>query len=678
MNWNTPVKFLPLVGPAFARRLQKLEIKTVGDLLWHIPFRYEDYSLISKIGQVQPGETLTVIGNIFSSQNRFTKYGKQIQTITLQDESGKIDAIWFNQPFIFKSLGQGIVLALSGKVSNFGGRTVFESPEYEVVRDGNPLIHTGRLVPIYPETGGVSSKWFRSRITPLLSSELTQEFLPKDISSTYKLLNLDQALHYVHFPLHLDQVTPAKHRLAFDELFLRQVAASQRRREWKNHKAITPFLTHEEKVLAFIESLPFTLTTAQKKVVREIVRDLARSVPMNRLLQGDVGSGKTVVAAIAMYVTHLNGFNSLLMAPTEILAEQHFSTLTLLLAPFQMNVELRTGSKKSSKRGTQSSMTNILVGTHALIEKSVQMDSVGLVVIDEQHRFGVRQRALLRNKGSQPHVLTMTATPIPRTMALTLYGDLDISVIDEMPKGRLPIKTWVVSTEKRSAAYTWIKKQVTSGVGQQVFIICPFITPSESLQTVKAATKEFTRLGTHVFPELRLGLLHGKMKTETKQSVLDTFRRREIDILVSTPVVEVGIDIPNATVMLVEGAERFGLAQLHQLRGRVGRRDLQSYCLLFTSEHTPETSRRLKNLEKSLTGAELAELDLKIRGSGELYGLSQHGRDFLKIASFQDRDLFEIASREAQKLIEFDPQLTSAPLLKERILSGTIAEVAPD
>jgi len=456
-----------------------------------------------------------------------------------------------------------------------------------------------------------------------------------------------------------------------------------RKKAWEKNVIKKPWQSFTEKVNELIKTLPFELTNAQKRSVNEILNDLSSQKPMNRLLEGEVGSGKTVVGAIAMYVAFLNGFQSAFMAPTEILANQHYETIKKLLEPLGVKVSLQTGSiknyelrikKKDHDSGFRIHDSSVIVGTHALVYKKIKFAKLGLVIIDEQQRFGVEQRTTIKEKGQNVHLLTMTATPIPRTVALTMYGDLDLSVLDEMPIGRKLVKTWLVPPEKRNGAYTWIEKQILKNK-DQVFIVCPFIEESETMLTVKAATKEFERLQKEVFPNLKLGLLHGKIKSDEKNKILKDFRGQKIDILVSTPVVEVGIDIPNATIMLIEEADRFGLAQLHQLRGRVGRSDKQSYCLLFTSSKNETTIERLKALETIYSGAQLAELDLKLRGPGQIYGTSQHGRQVLKVASFSDFALIDKTKKEAEKIF---PELEKYPQLLEKTSEINLSHVSPD
>lgn len=689
MDLKTPLKEAGRVYKMYARRLEKLGIQTTEDFLHHIPFRYEDYSIISKISKVQPGEKVTIQGTIVEIKNQYIRRFRTIQKAKVEDETGTIDITWFNQPFLAKTLRVGERVSFSGKIELFAKKPVLQSPEYEIIN--GETIHTGRLVPVYPETRGVSSKWLRRQIATILDKQIQNifEYLPDSIIAFHTLSELQNAIRQIHFPDSLELAQKAKHRLAFDELFLMQLKALLRRKEWEKNLIGMPFQISKfrKNIENFWEKLPFTLTNAQKRAVKDIFADLASKKPMNRLLEGDVGSGKTVVSAIAMYLAYLNGFQSVLMAPTEILAQQHHITINDLLSPFGVKVGLATGSKKLRIMNKESgikknhnslfmihnSAFDIFVGTHALLSQKINFQRLGLVIIDEQQRFGVEQRAIIRAKGKNPHVLIMTATPIPRTIALTLYGDLDLSYLDEMPKGRKIVRTWLVPPHKREGAYEWIKKQIAKG--DQVFIICPFIEESESLQTVKAATSEFNRLKKDVFSNLILGLLHGKLKSKEKGKVLQEFRNGKIDILVATPVVEVGIDIPNATIILIEAAERFGLAQLHQLRGRVGRSDKQSYCLLFTESKSQYSLKRLKAMETMYVGAELAELDLKLRGAGELYGTKQHGQEELKIASFSDFILIEITRQEAEKIF---PKLSSYPLLAKKLETLAIQSVSPD
>ncbi len=670
MSLQTPIREASRAYKMYASRLEKLGIKNLGDFLFHIPFRYDDFSLVSKIGEVQAGETVTIKGVIEKIENQYTRKFKSLQRATVKDGSGSIDVLWFNQPFLTRTMKTGDMISLSGKVDLDRNKLTLVSPDYEIIFN-NETIHTGRLVPVYPETKGISSKWLRRQVYNILEEKgEIREYLPENLMEENNLMNLNDALQKIHFPDSLEQAEKAKQRLAFEELFILQLSTLSRKKDWESVSPGYQFSTAKfnKNIENFLNKLPFELTNAQKKAVKEIFVDLEAKKPMNRLLEGEVGSGKTVVSAIAMYLAFLNGFQSVLMAPTEILAQQHYKTISKLFSPFEVKIALVTGSHKY-----KNSDFDILIGTHAVISEKVKFKNLAFVIIDEQQRFGVEQRAVIRSKGKNPHLLTMTATPIPRTVALTMYGDLDLSLLDEMPKGRKIVKTWLVPPIKREGAYKWIEKEINQHKSQ-AFIICPFIEESESMITIKAAAKEFENLK-KIFPKLKLGLLHGKLKSKDKEAVLMDFKNKKIDVLVATPVVEVGIDIPNATIIMIEQAERFGLAQLHQLRGRVGRGDKQSYCLLFTDSKNDLTLARLKSMENIYIGAQLAELDLKLRGAGDLYGTLQHGRNMLKIADFSDISLIEKTKREANNIFN---QLSKYPILLEKIKEINNKNVSPD
>ncbi|MBI2031013.1 MAG: ATP-dependent DNA helicase RecG [Candidatus Levybacteria bacterium] len=675
MNLKMPVGEAGGIFKRYASRLEKLGIKRFEDFLYHFPFRYENYTIISKIESVQAGELVTIQGILVEIENIYTKKWKKIQKAKVRDETGEIEIIWFNQPFILNILKKDDKVSLSGKISSYLGKLVVESPEYEVINQENAYktIHTGRLVPIYRETYGVSSKWLRRQVYKIIQENRNdlKDYLPQKILNEHDLLDLETAIEQIHFPDSLTNAGKARERLSFDELFLLQLSVKKKKTEWKENLTSHPFLItkYKNQIEQFWSKLPFELTRAQKKAVSEIFKDLGAKNPMNRLLEGDVGSGKTVVAGIAMYLAYLNGFQSVFMIPTDILANQHFQTIDNLLSSLGVKIGFATGSKKQNIQSF-----DILIGTHAVLSDKINYQKLGLVVVDEQQRFGVEQRAIIRKKGKNPHFLTMTATPIPRTVALTLYGDLDLSILDEMPQGRKKIKTWLVPPEKRKNAYSWIKNQISSEKSQ-VFIICPFIEESESLKTVKAARKEYEFLKNEIFPDLTVELLHGKLKHGEKEKILKKFKNSKADILVSTPVVEVGIDVTGATIMVIEAAERFGLSQLHQMRGRVGRGGKQSYCLLFTESTREETLERIKVMERINFGAELAELDLKLRGPGEFYGTAQHGIPHLRIASFSDFSLIEKTKKEAEN---FFPQLKNYPSLLGKIESKNIKQISPD
>jgi ATP-dependent DNA helicase RecG len=622
------------------------------------------------IKSLEANTLASIKATVVSAKNIFTRGGKQIQKATFADESGQIEATWFNQKFLVDALNKNPEVYVSGKVDVFNGKLVFTSPEYEPVR-GRPPIHTAGLIPKYPETYGVSSKWLRSRIAPLLSTLDTlsiEDYLPQSVVSEENFAPLSKALVGIHFPKNAEILEKAKERLAFDELFLLQLASCIRKNEWNSKKNSYTMKATLKSLADIIAKLPFTLTQAQQNALADILKDFNGKTPMNRLVQGDVGSGKTIVAALAMLVTHQHGHKSIVMAPTEILATQHFATIQKFLQDYNVKVELITSStKKSVKTNLSQSDATIFVGTHALLHRQLPED-IALVVVDEQHRFGVEQRAKLLQFTKTPHLLSMTATPIPRTIALSMYGELDLSIIDEMPVGRIPVKTWVVSDEKRARAYSWIKDEIrTKKI--QAFVVCPLIDESEDekLSEVKAVKAEYDRLKNDIFPNLNLSLLHGKLKSSEKQQIIENFQAHKSNILVSTPVIEVGIDIKNANIMVIEGAERFGLSQLHQLRGRVGRGEQESYCLLFTSSPKGESLERLKAMEKYYSGFKLAEIDLELRGPGEIYGLQQHGFSRLKIASFADRALVAKSHKHATLLTNRNPTLTNHPLLKEMV-----------
>lgn len=634
MDLSTPISKISKVGPILSKKFQKLGIETFGDLVYHVPSRYLDYSQTVKISDLKPGETVTVHAKIDSLKNIVSRRGLRMQVGSVSDKSGKVQVLWFNQPFLIKMLYPGKMVSLSGKVGFFNRRICLSSPDYELIDEEKETLHTGRLVPIYPETSGLSSKWIRRIIQTGIQDKdfKIEDFLPQKTKSEFGLLDLSKAINFVHFPKTLEDARQGRQRLAFNELLRLQLKSVMRKTNWQKNKAIRVASADNRLIDKFINSLRFELTSSQKKAVKEVLADMAKVIPMNRLLEGDVGSGKTVVAAAGMFAAFLNGYQSLIMAPTQILAEQHYGTLKKIFKPFNLRISLVTSSIKRTELGR----SDIFVGTHALIHKGVDFDKVALAVIDEQHRFGVEQRRELIKKSGMPHVLTMTATPIPRTITLTTYGDLELSVLNEMPKGRREIRTWIVPEAKRNSAYDWISKQIVKN-NSQAFIICPLIEDSqtETLADVKSVTSEYDKLK-RIFPNLKLGLLHGRLKADEKGKILDNFKKGKINILVSTPVVEVGIDIPNASIMVIEASERFGLAQLHQLRGRVGRGNQKSYCLLFSNYSSGNAYRRLKAMEKSHSGFELAELDLKMRGPGEIFGTAQSGFPELKIASWND------------------------------------------
>lgn len=668
---DSPVSDLHGVSKAYAQRLHRLGVETIRDLLYLFPHRYDDFRALKTIDQLDYGEEVTIVGTIWETQNRESRRGKTVTTSIISDGTSTIQATWFNQPYLTKALKPGRQIVLSGKVDQYLGRLTLPSPAWEPL--DQELIHTGRLVPVYPLTKGIGARWMRrlmKRTVDYWSLRLP-DHLPVSLRERAGLLDLENAIQGIHFPDDWERVKKARHRLAFDEFLLIQLGVLRQRRIWKEEPG-RPLPTDEALRDRFLKSLPFDLTKAQEKVLSEILADLRESRPMSRLLQGDVGSGKTVVAAAALLMAVANGAQGVIMAPTEILAEQHYATLNDLYKSFDVNLRLLTGSLKSEEREEAhreiaSGRAQVVVGTHALIQEGVEFHDLAVAVIDEQHRFGVRQRSALRQKGHNPHVLVMTATPIPRTLALTIYGDLDISIINELPPGRKEITTEWMAPQERERAYVFIRSQVEEG--NQAFIICPLVEESEKIDA-KAAVAEHERLQS-IFPDLQMGLIHGRMPAPEKEEVMRGFYRGDLDILVATPVVEVGIDVPQATVLLVEGADRFGLAQLHQFRGRVGRGEAQSYCLLLAESPTSQAEERLKAIESSQDGFYLAEVDLEMRGPGEFFGTRQSGLPDLKVAKLSDVKVLEEARALAQEIFQEDPDLT---LPRHRLLARRVAD----
>lgn len=661
-------------------KLKRLGIETVEDLLYHFPNRHNDFANIRKVSALEFGEEQTVVVNVWEATETRQGVKRRSTQAVLGDDTGNVRAIWFNNPYLAKTLRSGIQLVVSGKVNVYKGNFVFESPEYEILRDQEDLIHTGRLVPVYPTIDGLPARTLRRIAKAALDVGVSNlvEYMPEGILQKASLMGLRSAIEQVHYPDTAVDWAAARRRLAFDELFMLQIAVLRRKNTWQQEDMGIPLKVDQPLLDGFESELPFELTSAQSRVLSEILDDLEKVSPMSRLLQGDVGSGKTVVATAAMLVAAFNNYQAAIIAPTELLAEQHFMTITNLLSPVSslipdddvVSIEIKGHSRPitlalligsmSKRRKSEvhkriaDGEVDIVIGTHAVIQKEVELPYLAVAVVDEQHRFGVMQRALIRSKGKHPHLLAMSATPIPRSLALTFYGELDISVIDQMPPNRLAVRTRRVEPDKRSAAYGFIRKEIEEG--RQAFVVCPLIETSDALQT-RAATEEYERLSTEVFPDLRLGLLHGRLALREKELVMERFQHQELDILISTPVVEVGIDVPNATVMLVDGADRFGLSQIHQFRGRVGRGSHQSYCLLLADSPGEDARERLKIAERLNDGFELAEEDLRIRGPGDYLGTRQSGLPNLKIAQITDNELLTIARQEALRILDSDPGL---------------------
>ena len=661
-------------------RLNRLGIRTIRDAIQHFPHRHNDFSRISKVRELEHGKEQTIVATVWEATETKRGARRASTQAVLGDETGNVRAIWFGQGFLAKTLKTGAMVVISGPVKTFKGRHVFESPEYELLTGQEELVHTGRLVPVYPTTEGLPQRTIRRIVRAALKAGLKDvvETLPADLRRREGLVSLPDAISQIHYPDTQADLESSRRRLAFDEMLLLQLAVLSRRRAWREVEEGVPLISRRGGGYtdSFLASLPFELTGAQMRAIEEITQDLVQGRPMVRLLQGDVGSGKTVVAVAALLLAVDSGRQGAFMAPTEILAEQHYLTVCRLLARGApdldedgararielsaggpLAVALLTGSTRKAARDRllkdiAAGEIDIIIGTHVLIQESVDVPNLAVGVVDEQHRFGVMQRAALGSGDSRPHLLAMSATPIPRSLSLTVFGDLDVSLLDEIPPGRKPVKTRRVAAPQRPAAYEFVKTELDRG--HQAFIVFPLIDGSEAVQA-RAATEEHERLSREVFASYRLGLLHGRMKSRDREAVLHSFSEREIDVLVSTSVIEVGIDFPNATVMVIDGADRFGLAQLHQFRGRVGRGAEQSYCLLLSDSETPDAVERIKVLETVTDGFRLAEEDLRIRGPGDFLGTRQSGLPDLRVASIIDTATASKARREADRMLESDP-----------------------
>jgi len=668
------------VGPKRIKFLERLDVATIDDLLRCFPRRYEDRSHLKPISEVQVGNFETVKGKVLAKGVRRTRRIPIFQ-LAVRDKTGVIYAVWFNQPYLKKFFKLGDEIILSGKVEWFK-QLQFNSPDYEILSGaGKDTIHTGRIVPIYPLTRDLNQRTLRTIIKNALDKYLdcVKEPLNHQLRARRRLVGLQSAIINIHFPRSLILKDKARERLIFDEFFFLELGLALRR---LNIRSGQKGIAHKLKgnlIKEYSGILPFKLTPAQQKVIDEIRKDMADTRPMNRLLQGDVGSGKTVVAVFSLLAAIENGYQGAIMVPTEILAEQHYLNLAQALLPLGVRVALlihglSKRSREEALKEIAAGEVDIVIGTHALIQEGVSFSRLGLVVIDEQHKFGVAQRAALRKKGASPDVLVMTATPIPRSLDLTIYGDLDVSVIDEIPAGRGEVTTWWFPESARKDVYEFIRKELAQG--RQAYVVYPLIEESEKVER-KAATQMFEEFQKEVFPEFKLGLVHGRMKAEDKDRVMKEFKEKRFRVLVSTTVIEVGIDIPAATIMLIENPECFGLSQLHQLRGRIGRGEGESYCILLGHPRTEAGEKRLTTLTNTRDGFQIAEYDLKLRGPGEFFGTRQHGLPELKIGNIlTDLKLLEEAREEAFELIRQDPALkdeTSLPIkenLKQKFRVG--------
>lgn len=712
------IERLPRFSEKYVSALNKLGIKTVEDFLFHFPFRYEDYSERTEIEDLAKDQTVTVMGQI--TQSKLVRTWKKRMMITechIADETGSVRAVWFNQPYVSDSLLVGKGVRLSGKVSQDQNGFFFSNPSWEL--SSREPTNTGRLVPIYPETEGLTSRWIRWQLQNIFKAEFQiQDPIPLEILNELHLPEIKTALKYIHFPKTEAESLLAQKRFAFQIMLTVQLTSLKIKKSWEKEKAQKINFDKIE-IEKFKSSLPFSLTGAQQKAIGEILTDLKKNMPMNRLLNGDVGSGKTIVAATASLASVQAGFQTAIMAPTEVLALQHFLTISKLLNNYDLNVALLTNSyaeifrghsgldpesrnakdssinteilnqvqddtlakptsKSKNKENLLQSLVegkiDILIGTHALIQEKIKFKNLTLIIIDEQHRFGVNQRAYLQQKiteindglpGKIPHLLTMTATPIPRTLTLAFFGNLDLSILDEMPKNRKVIETQIIPNSQREGVYDFVRAQISQG--RQAFVILPLVEESKVLTELKDATQEHERLSKKIFPGMKIGLLHGKLKSKEKEEVMEKFKNKKFDILVATSVVEVGIDVPNSTIMIIEDSDRFGLSQLHQFRGRVGRGEHQSYCFLFTSSKSIKSKDRLQALVKNSDGFSIAEKDLELRGPGEFFGARQSGIPDTAMKHLGNVKLIEIAKKYATEILAVDSQLRKHPLLQKEL-----------
>ena len=651
------------VGEKVGDKLAKLGIHTLKDMIEHYPREYEDRRKITPISECQLNESNNILAKVCSKPQLTKKGSKVLVSFRVKDETEALMITFFGQAYMKNNFKLGETYLFYGKVKHKYGYHEMESPEYQKVDDSHQLNTVAKITPIYPTTQKLSQKVIRGLIETCLKEVLSgvEDHLPKRIRQQYDLVEKKEALQGIHFPKDSDHFFQARKRLVFEELFMLQLSLYQLKADFaKKLLGVAHQITPELK--AFMQTLPFELTGAQKRVMREIVHDMKSTYAMNRLVQGDVGSGKTVIAAISLFLAVKDGYQGALMAPTEVLVIQHYDFIKEIMAPFGIEVGLLTGSTTAKQKrllleGLKEKRIHIVVGTHALIEDNVEIPNLGLVITDEQHRFGVRQRLKLTEKGTIPDVMVMTATPIPRTLALILYGDMDISIIDELPPGRQPIKTNAVSSDYHPRIYRFIEKQIAEG--RQCYIICPMVEENEKNTELRNVIDYTEYLKTEVFTQIPIAFLHGKMKPKEKNEIMAAFARNETKILVSTTVIEVGVNVPNSTIILIENAERFGLAQLHQLRGRVGRGKHQSYCILVSDSKNKVTKKRLQIMEESTDGFVIAETDLKLRGPGEFFGTKQHGLPEMKIANlYTDAKVLKEVQACVGKLLKMDPSLS--------------------
>lgn len=676
LKLDSKIELINRVGQTTAKRLKLLGIKTVRDLLFHFPFRYEDFSKITQVKDVKDGDLVNIVGQVELIQKKRSPRKRMYITEGLvTDANGdQIKIIWFNQPFITNYIKVGDTVSFTGKISQDFSGAVLKSPNYEKVSNSSKA---QGITPVYSLTANITQKQVRFLVKQVINfCNQIEDYLPQNVIDSQKLFGLAKTIKELHFPSSFDSLEKARNRLAFDELFLVQLQSQTLKKNLKSQKSIK-IEFKEKDTKNFVNSLSFKLTDDQKKSSWSILQDLKKEKPMSRLLEGDVGSGKTITSVIAALNTALNKLQTVIMVPTEILAFQHYNSIKKNLANFNIEVGLYTRTKKIFNEQNQTKKTakeiikngamEIIIGTHSLIQEDIEFKNLALAIIDEQHRFGVKQRKALMEKSGDPetipHLLSMTATPIPRSLALVIYGDLDISIIKEMPKGRKKIITKLVNENKRNEAYNFIQKEIEKG--RQAFVVCPLIEESEKMEA--DSVNEVYNKMKKVFPDLQVAMLHGKMKAKEKDEIMDEFLKNKTNILVSTSVIEVGVDVPNSTIMIIESADRFGLAQLHQFRGRVGRSEHQSYCFLFSDAASGKTKERLEALEKHHSGLDLAKIDLKQRGPGEVYGTEQKGFPEFKMADLFDSVQIKAAQDEAVKILEEDGELKKYPLLKAKL-----------
>lgn len=661
------IRYLKGVGPKRAQALEKFGIYTLRDLLYLFPRRYEDRGQFKSIFHLTPGETVSFRAEILKVTLKRLRGRMTILEVLLGDDTGVIPAVWFNQPYLKDNFQQGRQGIFFGKIDFYQNKLQLSSPEYEILEEGEEAVHTGRITPVYPLTEGLFQRSLRNTLSELVGTQLAgciKDPYPESFRETHKIMELKEAIAEMHFPGSFEKLAEARRRIVFDEFFIFELTLLKKMENMKSRYRARRIHEKPEFIDAFESKFPFKLTKGQRQALHELIQDLDTEIPMNRLIQGDVGSGKTLIAAFAALAAAKNNMQAALLVPTEILAEQHFRSLKEILEPFKIEPALLTASTKDQKRERlvaelKQNKIPIVIGTHALLQEDVQFHSLALIIIDEQHKFGVHQRAKLLNREPRPHQLVMTATPIPRTLALTVYGDLSVSYIRELPAGRKPIKTFWISRAKQEEVLRHIREKIEQG--QQAYFLFPLIEETEKMDLL-AAAKEFERLKKGAFKDIPMGLVHGRLPNEERDRTMVAFKNNEIKILVATSVIEVGVNNPNATIMVIENAERFGLSQLHQMRGRIGRGDQESECFLFGEPKTEEGQKRLRILTKTQDGFIIAEEDLKLRGPGDFWGTRQSGEPLFKVGNpITDPEILFEARDAAQdllqtKALERDPQ----------------------